>query len=983
MDLKTTTEEADFRCQTTKTRAESASRFGLRAERVGGLPVQSEPQLSTVASRRERIERVVAQKAHRPSWGPFGCALWFLCLACIGYIEPHSSAGEIDFPIPSPSLGIHVTADEASQTTQGSYRVYQLRGHCAIHQGAWDAKASEAVLWIDESPRSKEHPTKIILYLEGDVVIEMSPSADADNVHMAPRQQIHAKQWMGRLFSHQTVDVQCKAWKKPTDSLRALDWGVNLADLQENGSVANPSQVIAAQFQSNATSMQSPSALQSLPPPAFSGSPSRFEVPSSNVFGGIVLDGNGKPVESKAAVPNPAPIPQPTQQTSLQPMLTPPGSRVQARSFQISGRTSQEAQIQTIQRPERGDSIVTITRGFKIQIGGVQTQDSKGNIVDLGRVLLEADSAVLWTRDFAKLISNGIDDEPLEIYLEGHIVFQQGQRVIYADRMYYNAQSEYGMVLSAEVLTPVPQYEGLLRLKADVIQQKSRSNFLAYDAALTSSRLGVPRYWAQSSKVEFTDDRVPSIDPITGQSTTLATPGATDMEADARNNFIYLSGVPVFYWPILSTNIERPSFYLNSIKFRNDQIFGFQTMLDWDLYQLLGINGLNGTDWTLSTDYLSKRGFAAGTNFRYDLPNGILPGPTAGYFDFWGLDDRGLDFLGNDRFNLVPESDFRGRALFRHRKYLSKDLEFMAEGGWISDRNFLEQYFEREWDQEKDFATGLRLRRYADNQMFDLWGQARVNKFLTETEWLPRIDHYWLGQSIADRLTWYAHSNVGYAHQRIATTPVNAPEAAKFQLQAGEVDAEGIRAATRQEIDLPFNLGPVRFVPYLSGEAAHWGEDVTGNDLTRLTGQAGVRSTLPIWRLYPNVESRLFNIKGIAHKATFESDFFYADSDKDLTQIPLYDPIDDNAQEHFRRRLVFNTFAGALPPAVRIARLCHPTGDATLCYRYEYRSGRRHDASENWAQSTLANQTRQARSRAYHQSGRVGYGPGFLSQSRS
>ena len=285
-------------------------------------------------------------------------------------------------------------------------------------------------------------------------------------------------------------------------------------------------------------------------------------------------------------------------------------------------------------------------------------------MIDLGSVLLEADSAVIWTRDISSLISNGIESEPLEIYLEGHIIFQQGQRVIYADRMYYNAQSEYGMVLSAEVLTPVPQYEGLLRLKADVIQQRSKTNFLAYDAALTSSRLGVPRYWLQAGKVEFSDQRSQTFDPVTGQITTLATPGATDMEADARNNFVYMGGVPVLYWPILSTNIERPSFYLNSVKVKNDQIFGQQIMLDWDLYQLLGINGLNGTDWTLSTDYLSKRGFAAGTNFRYDLPNGLLPGPTAGYFDFWGLQDRGLDFLGSDRFNLNPEADYRGRALF-------------------------------------------------------------------------------------------------------------------------------------------------------------------------------------------------------------------------------------------------------------------------------------------------------------------------------
>ncbi len=63
------------------------------------------------------------------------------------------------------------------------------------------------------------------------------------------------------------------------------------------------------------------------------------------------------------------------------------------------------------------------------------------------------------------------------------------------------------MVLAAEVLTPVPQYEGLLRLKADVLQQRNRQNFMAYGAALTSSRMGVPRYWLQANEVTLQDER--------------------------------------------------------------------------------------------------------------------------------------------------------------------------------------------------------------------------------------------------------------------------------------------------------------------------------------------------------------------------------------------------------------------------------------------------------------------------------------------
>ena len=56
-------------------------------------------------------------------------------------------------------------------------------------------------------------------------------------------------------------------------------------------------------------------------------------------------------------------------------------------------------------------------------------------------------------------------------------------------------------------LTPVPQYQGLLRLKADVLQQRNRQSYMAYGAAITSSRMGVPRYWMQANEVRLEDER--------------------------------------------------------------------------------------------------------------------------------------------------------------------------------------------------------------------------------------------------------------------------------------------------------------------------------------------------------------------------------------------------------------------------------------------------------------------------------------------
>ena len=57
----------------------------------------------------------------------------------------------------------------------------------------------------------------------------------------------------------------------------------------------------------------------------------------------------------------------------------------------------------------------------------------------------------------------------------------------------------------------------------------------------------------------------------------------------------------------------------------------------------------------------------------------------------------------------------------------------------------------------------------------------------------------------------------------------------------------GGRFVSRNEIDLPVELGPVKIVPYVLGELGYWGEDINGQPLTREYYQAGIRATLPMW----------------------------------------------------------------------------------------------------------------------------------------
>ncbi len=585
-----------------------------------------------------------------------------------------------------------------------------------------------------------------------------------------------------------------------------------------------------------------------------------------------------------------------------------------SKSVEITARgAANPPVVDVISRAETNESILIARGGVTLRVRDVATQLSDGQLLNLGTITISADRVVGWLPNLSSVFQgqNDLSAAEGELYLEGDIVFRQGENVIYADSMYYNVTREIGMVLDAEAITTVPEYQGVVRLKAEVLQQVARGNYKAFDAAVTSSRLGVPRYWLQSERINFFNKTRTLLDPRTGLLVADRDPFVT-----TNNNFVFLGGLPIFWWPRFSTSLERPVFYVTDIKINNDNAFGTQVLLDWDVFQLLGVENVpEGVEWEVSTDYLSDRGPALGTALDYDLPGFLgVPGMTRGFLDVWGIYDTGVDRLGLGRLAVEPETEYRGRALLRHRQRLRNDYEFIAQLGYLSDRNFLEQYLENEWDQDPDHETQLRLRKYYHNQLFDLTLQPQLNDFFQVTERLPALDHYLLGGTLlSDRLTWQMHNHISYSKLNVADDPDDPVQAANHFTLPGEVSAEGIIASTRQELSISVPAGPFKFRPIASFEATHYGEAADGQPLTRLLGQGGAQLNLPMVRVDPTIQSALLNMRGLAHKVNWTAEYWYADSDTNLDEIPLYDPLDDNAQEEFRRRFIGDTFGGVLP----------------------------------------------------------------------
>ncbi|MCA9240016.1 MAG: hypothetical protein KDA37_07445 [Planctomycetales bacterium] len=797
---------------------------------------------------------------------------------------------ELHMPSPDPSHVLEVEARRATQWTQGLYQARLLTGGVTIRQGTTTIEAQSAVVFSDLEQKPGA-PRKLIVYAEGSaeqpVVEKLFAEGSLPGTSPVARQQ--SPDWFGVLLTDSTIE-----WRSPpptnAEDLKPEIVSRALAKLRGEQSLVRQAQ---------------------------------FQAP---VFG--------------------------------PPVATPPGPQVPNsqgfRQIDIFKRSEVGANIIIEPRPN-GETVMVVTEGINIVVSGINVEGLPEFLGEVDSIDLETDRAVIWTAgDVSGTSFQQQNEAPLEIYMEGNIVFRQGDRTVYADRMYYDVRRQSGVVLNAELLTPLPTidghtHRGLVRLKAGMIRQLDASRFVATDALFTTSRLELPSYHLGAETIAFEDAQSPKIDPLTGRQAENPVNGMPVYDhqrlATAKDTRVYLGGVPVFYWPTIATNLEEPTFYVDDFRVRSDNIFGTQVLLDLDVYQLLGTPAPPGTEWDLSLDYLSERGFGHGTSYTYDTDYFFgLNGPALGRADLWAIDDGGVDNLGFGRRALIPEKGYRGRAFWNHQQHVTDGLLegwlAQAEVGWISDRTFLEQYYEAEWDVNKDQTTGARFKRLFYNQALSIEANVQVNDFFTQTQWLPRLDHWILGQEFGgDTLTWFSHSHAAYANYDPATTPADSLATlgyTPFTPFAWERNAEGERLATRQEIDLPLNLEPFKVVPFAMGEVAHWGEDIFGGSAQRTFVHTGVRASIPFWAVNPTIRDPLFNLNGLAHKVVFDAELSYTDASEDFTRFPLYDEIEDDSLEEVRRRFFAPLFAPSLAGLYMAGGAIDPRVDPRV---YAIRSG--------------------------------------------
>lgn len=677
-----------------------------------------------------------------------------------------------------------------------------------------------------------------------------------------------------------------------------------------------------------------------LPPPAAEPEAPRSEfsptVDAARIFKEMYPSPTDDLMQPSPAVPPrrsyQRPVPPPASPDAPLPVI-PEGTpiavpRADQRDFRIIRRYGAPYQLTREQMPDNQTVRYVITGGIIIN---VNFPDAKTPTT----MEFATDNAVIWTRgggavDMAQGFSSNKDNKvEVEVYLAGNVVVRTLSRTpvpvfgrrellsqtLFADQVYYDVERNRAIALDADLELSSPSLQDSVHLRGKEVWRLGLDDWQVNSADLYSSKLpSDPGLKLNTRDVTLHQQQVlrrnifgiPYRDIMTGEQII-----ANEQILTARNSRVEVWDVPVWYIPYLKTDITDPLGPFVGIGVGMDRIFGEQLYTSWDMYKLLALKGPPNHKWLLNVDYLSDRGPGVGTNYFYTLPGMAgdgIPDPRfprgAGEIKGYWINDRGLDVLGGDRGVQPMQPPNRGRFYWRHTESFGTDWFYQSQLAFVSDLNFLEEYYKYEWDNGHNQETAQYLTFTRGIFGASALVEPKIARpFIAETMSLPRLRGSVIGASFFDLFTYNVQGEAGYFMARPSEVNPLPVLPTDQRIDTGRFDLN-------QELSLPFALGPIKVVPYGTVDLTQYTEDLTGDAQGRYIAGGGVRTSLPFSRLYEDVHSEIFNVNGIYHKSVWSANYNNVYSNVPFTDLPYLDRLNDDAvdQGYRNMRLFMQTY---------------------------------------------------------------------------
>jgi hypothetical protein len=847
--------------------------------------------------------------------------LGFLALAGVTAVLSLSRADEplrLSRNLAGDSKPVLVDADEVITWVDGKHRIVVLKGQVLVQQGVVEARFDQGVIRIDLENYEKQHILHVDLFADGNV--KLANGSDKSEGGKAVVELNTRGEF--KLNAHKSKVVQ---QAKPDDPVykRILGGMSAPSDKPPSKSTKNemgnpganpPNPVQRTSYQEiprppppaqPVKPAQRPAPPPPDPPPsAESPLPELPPLTPGPAPPGPTATTPGPPGLPAPDVPDPPPPARdargPSTAIPLLPGQTPLAAGNPVRQFSVTPRTAAGFKG-PYARVINGERVVVVLGGVIVTVTGGPNNETLD---------IEADSLILWSQGGAPVDALSLNSpdarsgRELEFYLAGNVEIreQNGKdvRTLRADEVYYDINRHVAIAVTADLQFRQPGVPVPIHFKADEIMELSATQFKAVNAEVFASKTPAdPGLTVVFAEATLEEKRVPRTS-IFGTTFNNSLTGEPETEVQqlvhGDNVFLKIEDVPVFYLPYVQGDANDPLGPIRSVNVGYNRVFGGQFGVSLNMFDLLAITPRPGLRWVLDADYLTRRGPALGSNFDYFGVNPLgMSGRYDGHLAVLGMYDRANDILGGNRGQFDNHPLWRGSVQWSQNvQDLPLGFSVQSQVGAFSDHNFYEQYHKLAFDTYINQETYLYVKQQRDNWAWTLLTEQRVRNWVTETDQLPGLDGYLIGQSFFDLLTYNAHASAGYYHLE----PSHAPPP-PFSI-TDRSDRTG-RFDLFQELSLPFYLGPVKLAPYGVLDLTEYTNDLDNNSVGRVYGGGGLRMSMPLTRIYPDVQSELFNLNQINHKIVLTGNFYAAETNEHFVHFPQLDRLNDDATDQALR----------------------------------------------------------------------------------
>ncbi len=444
-----------------------------------------------------------------------------------------------------------------------------------------------------------------------------------------------------------------------------------------------------------------------------------------------------------------------------------------------------------------------------------------------------------------------------ELYAEGGVVFTRENQSLHCERFYVDVRDDNKplcMIVDFRGEAFSKQFKERFYVRAKEARMVEKGRFQANDISLSTCSYGVPHYHISIGEGTLVGhgehEKKGKWDIFPYDSWAL----------EAVEIYPELLGAPIFFIPAMVLSPALAEFPLRHLEGGHNSRFGYYAYTEWGTKLKKEDENHKWRPWAevvIKADWRELRGGGYGLDFRYKWKEDY-----EGYVNTYYMHDLGRDpNLGfNAKFGPLVEGD-RGLAHFFHRQNFDEHWRLELESYYVSDRDLREEFFTKEFREEKEPESAAYL-RWVDGPMGAyLYERNRLNPWQTQTEYLPRFN--------------YSLFQVPVARGPLADVYLNERlDAGRLRrrfddsLDAPSEDTWRIDSVT--ELSLPVDCRYFQVAPFAQERLTYYEYDLQGDRELRALPAAGARVSTQLHATWPDVGWEAVGLRGLRHIMEFE-----------------------------------------------------------------------------------------------------------------